>query len=73
MTVGQLFKQARAFEKQEYFASQLGISQSHLANIERGRSMPTMPILYRLSKLKKVSMYEVFQSVEDSLEKNVIF
>jgi transcriptional regulator with XRE-family HTH domain len=46
-----IVRKARGFDKQEYFAARLGISQPTLCNIEKGRRNPSIPVLKRLSKL----------------------
>lgn len=33
---------------QEKLAEQIGISKNHLSNIERGKNLPTVPLLFRL-------------------------
>ncbi|MBR5676591.1 MAG: helix-turn-helix transcriptional regulator [Paludibacteraceae bacterium] len=33
---------------QEKLAEQIGISKNHLSNIERGKNLPTVPLLFKL-------------------------
>jgi len=53
MTIHTIVRNARGWDKQDYFAAQLGISQSYLCNIEKGRRLPSIQTLKRLSKITK--------------------
>lgn len=51
MTISTIIRNTRGFEKQDYFAAKLGISQPFLANIEAGRRKPSIAVLKRLAKI----------------------
>lgn len=53
MSIHEIVKNARGFNKQEYFAAELGISQSFLCNIEKGRRSPSISVLRKLSKMTR--------------------
>jgi transcriptional regulator with XRE-family HTH domain len=59
MTIHSITKQTRADNKQEWFASELGISQGHLCNIEKGNRNPSIKTLRKLSKLTELSLTEL--------------
>ena len=56
MTIGNLIKDIRGGTKQEAFTKEIGISQPHLCNLERGKMQPGIKTLHLLSKKCGVSI-----------------
>lgn len=48
-----IIRNTRSWDKQDYFAAKLGISQSFLCNIEKGRRKPSIEVLKRLAKMTR--------------------
>lgn len=51
--ISTIIRKTRAFQKQDWFAAELGISQPFLCNIEKGRRKPSIEVLKRLSKMTR--------------------
>lgn len=49
--IAEIIKKARGFQKQGYYAEQLGISQPSLSNIEKRSRKPSIEVLKKFSKL----------------------
>lgn len=50
--------------KQIDMAKQLGIRESTISMWEKGKSYPSIPTIYKLAKILKVTPEEVFKSFE---------
>lgn len=53
---------------QEKLALLAGIERSHLGKIERGESLPTLPLIMRLSKALQVNAADLIAQVEQRLD-----
>lgn len=52
VAVGRRIRELRGFDtKQAEFAEMVGIGQSHISAIERGKKEPGVAVLYRIAKL----------------------
>jgi transcriptional regulator with XRE-family HTH domain len=63
--VGRRIRELRGFEtNQAEMASEIGIAQSHLSAIERGKKEPGVVVLYRIAKLYGRSIEWLLTGVE---------
>jgi len=49
--IAEVIRKSRGFQKQGYYAEQLGISQPSLSNIEKRCRKPSIEVLKKFSKL----------------------
>jgi transcriptional regulator with XRE-family HTH domain len=64
--VGRRIRQLRGFDKkQSEFAEMVGIGQSHISAIERGKKEPGAAVLYRIAKLYGKTMEWLLTGDED--------
>jgi transcriptional regulator with XRE-family HTH domain len=65
MAVGRRIRELRGFEtNQAEMASAVGIAQSHLSAIERGKKEPGVAVLYRIAKRYGKSIEWLLTGVE---------
>ncbi len=57
----------------EQLASLIGRSDRGMSRIEKGKSMPPLDVVMRLSKLFKVSMDELFFERDNKPEKRIVY
>lgn len=53
---------------QEKLALLAGVERAHLGKIERGESLPTLPLIMRLSKVLEVKAADLISKMEERLE-----
>lgn len=53
---------------QEKLALLAGVERSHLGKIERGESLPTLPLILRLSKVLNVKAADLITLMEQQLD-----
>ena len=50
----------------------IGISRSSLVNIEKCRQRPSIFLLYEISRIGRVEMSDIFDSIENITSENII-
>lgn len=54
----------RKYLSQEQFAEMIDMSVSHVSKLEQGLTSPTALVLFKMSKVLKISMEEFFKGIE---------
>ncbi len=57
-------RKVRGFDNQLKLANELKISRTTISMWEKGKSYPSIPTIYKLAKILKVTPEEVFKSFE---------
>lgn len=57
-------RKVRGFDNQLKLANELKISRTTISMWEKGKSYPSIPTIYKLAKILKVTPEEVFRSFE---------
>ena len=54
----------RKYLSQEQFAEMIDMSVSHVSKLEQGLTSPTALVLFKMSKVLKISMEEFFKGID---------
>uniref|UniRef100_UPI0040282134 helix-turn-helix domain-containing protein n=1 Tax=Candidatus Stercorousia sp. TaxID=3048886 RepID=UPI0040282134 len=57
-------ERVRKYLSQEQFAEMIDMSVSHVSKLEQGLTSPTALVLFKMSKVLKISMEEFFKGID---------